>query len=184
MTNSITAFIELVRVGAHFSSMSGCFLHLPRVYFSHNERPYAVKKSDHRSDLVRSARTHNVLLCRIPNAPVFFWISVFFPRNFPKFIVDSLISDTCPVAITPERRLKSRPMRSAAPKISPIIESPFRPMQNELYRGGPALANIIIEIKPAVDSLRYEFRYVPGQAGSGAATPARSARFPSSPRAE
>ena len=113
MTNSITAFIELVRVGAHFSSMSGCFLHLPRVYFNHNERPYAVKKSDHRSDLVRSARTHNVLLCRIPNAPVFFWISVFFPRNFPKFIVDSLISDTCPVAITPERRSKSRPMRSA-----------------------------------------------------------------------
>ena len=83
MTNSITAFIELVRVGAHFSSMSGCFLHLPRVYFSHNERPYTVKKSDHRSDLVLSARTHShdsVLLCHIPNAPVFFWISVFFSK--------------------------------------------------------------------------------------------------------
>ena len=55
MKKSIMAVIELVRVRARLSSMSGCFLHLPQVYLSHNERPYVGEMFEHQSDLMLGA---------------------------------------------------------------------------------------------------------------------------------
>ena len=40
---------------SHFPGMSGCFVHLPQVYLSHNERPYVGEMFEHQSDLVLGA---------------------------------------------------------------------------------------------------------------------------------
>ena len=56
-------FTELVRVRARPSGMSGCFLHLPRFYLRHNERPYVGEMFEHRSDLVPGADGNTVHGC-------------------------------------------------------------------------------------------------------------------------
>ena len=51
-----TDFKKVVRVGTKLSGMSGSIIHFPQVHLSHLKNSYGGKKSEHRSELVPSAR--------------------------------------------------------------------------------------------------------------------------------